>query len=159
MTSIYPDILSVEDKAKALNAVKLVKLKIDGKINGRTCADGSKQKRYFGKDESVASPTVSLESLFTKLVIDVYEEHNIANFDIPGAYLHTEMTEDKNVILKLRGIFLDIMCNINEEYRKYVRYEKGQKVPYLRVLREIYGCIESALQQYNFHTQTLKAEG
>ena len=51
------------------------------------------------------------------------------------------------------------MCDINGEYRKYVRYEQGKKVLYLKVLRAIYGCIESALLWYNLYTQTLKAEG
>ena len=63
------------------------------------------------------------------------------------------------MILKLSGQFVDIMCNINEEYRQYVRYEKGQKLLYLRLLREIYGCIESALQWYNLYTKKLKDEG
>ena len=60
VTAINPDTLSAEDKAKSLNAVNLIKQKLDGTIKGRTCADGSKQKRYLGKDESVVSPTVSL---------------------------------------------------------------------------------------------------
>ena len=89
VTAINPDTLSAEDKAKSLNAVNLVKQKRDGTIKGRTCADGSKQKRYLGKDGSVASLTVSLESLFTTLVIDAHEERDVANFDIPRAYLHT----------------------------------------------------------------------
>ena len=114
VNAIDPDILSVEEKVKALNAVNLIKQKIDGTIKGRICADGSKQKRYLVKDESVASPTISLESLFTTLVVDTYEENGIDTFDIPGAYLHAEMPADKNVILKLRGRFVDIMCDINK---------------------------------------------
>ena len=84
--------------------------------------------------------------LFTTLVIDAHEERDVATFDIPGAYLHAKMPADKNVILKLRGHFVDIMCDINGEYRQYVRYEQGKNVLYLKVLRAIYGCIESALQ-------------
>ena len=86
---------------------------------------------------------------FTTLVIDAHEERDVATFDIPGAYLHAEMPADKEVILKLRGHFVDIMCDINVEYRQYVRYEQVKKVLYLKVLRAIYGCIESALQWYN----------
>ena len=70
MTAIDSDILSAEEKSKALNAVNIIKQKIDGTIKGRTCADGSNQERYLEKDESVASHTVSLESIFTTLVID-----------------------------------------------------------------------------------------
>ena len=93
------------------------------------------------------------------LGIDAYEEGDVATFNIPGAYLHAYIPADKHVILKLRGSFVDIMCEINKEFIQYLRYEKGQKVLYLRLLREIYGCIESALQWYNFYTQTLKTEG
>ena len=70
------------------------------------------------------SPTLSLESLFTTLVIDAHEERNVATFDIPRAYLHADMPSDKNMILKLRGHFVDIMYDINGEYRQYVRYEQ-----------------------------------
>ena len=51
------------------------------------------------------------------------------------------------------------MCDIKEDYRQYLRYDNGQKVLYLRVLGEIYGCIELTLQWYNFYTKTLKYEG
>ena len=115
VTEIDPDSLSVEDKTKALNAVNLIKQKRDGTIKGRACANVIKKKLYLGKNESVAQPTVSLESLFTPLVIDAYEERDIATFNIPGAFLHAEIPADKNVILKLRGRFVDIMCDINEE--------------------------------------------
>ena len=43
----------------------------------------------------MASPTVSLESLFIMLVIDAYEGREVANFEIQGAYLHADMSRDK----------------------------------------------------------------
>ena len=46
VTAINPDTLSAEDKEKSLNAVNLIKQKRYGTIKGRTCADGSEQKRY-----------------------------------------------------------------------------------------------------------------
>ena len=144
MTSIYPDILSMEDKAKSINNVNLIKKIRDVTIKDWICADGSNQKRYLEKDESVALPTSSLVSIFTTLVIDVYEEHDISTFDIPGEYLHSKIPADENVILKLRGRFVHIFYDINKEYRQCVRYEKGEKLLCLRVLGAIYGCIESA---------------
>ena len=102
VTAIDPDVLSTEYKAKSLNSGNLTKQTRDVKIKGRTRADGIKYKRYLGKDGSVTSPNVSLESLFTVLVIDADEEHDIANFNISGAYLHADIPADKNVIMKLR---------------------------------------------------------
>ena len=95
MTAIYSDILSVEDKAKSLNAVNLITQKRDIIIKGRTFDDGKNNKIYLGRNESVASPTVSLESLLKTLVIDAYEERDIATFDIPGVYLHAKIPADK----------------------------------------------------------------
>ena len=69
------------------------------------------------------------------------------------------MPKGKRVLLKLRGMFVDIMCKINPEYEKYVRYEGKTKVLYLLVLRAIYGCIESALQWYTLYKTTLENKG
>ena len=62
-------------------------------------------------------------------------------------------TERKRILMKLRRQFVDIMCEVNEEYKKHVIYEKGQKILYLQVLQEIFGYIESALLWHNFSQQ------
>jgi len=68
----------------------------------------------------------------------VYENKDIATFDIPGAYLHAPMPDEKIVQLKLHEYFVDIIVKINPEYGKYVRFENGRKVLYLRVIGAIY---------------------
>ena len=70
ITPIEPEMLSYEDKMKALEAVNLIKDKRNGKIKGRTCADGSKQKNCLKEGESISSPMVSLEALFCTLIVD-----------------------------------------------------------------------------------------
>ena len=62
----------------------------------------------------------------------------------------------KRVLINTREHFVDIMCQVNPEYEKYVRYENGKKVLYLLLLRVIYGCIESALLWYNIFYTTLE---
>ena len=42
--------------------------------------------------------------------------------------------------MKMRGKFVDIICSVKPEYKKYVMYENGKKVMYLDVLRAVYGC-------------------
>ena len=75
------------EKHKALPAVNLIKEKFGGKLKGRICADGSRQRKYLKEDESVASPTAVLESLIMTLLIDTYEGRDTGIFDIPGAFL------------------------------------------------------------------------
>ena len=75
------------EKSQALQAVNLIKEKYNGDLKGKTCADGSKQRKYLKQDESMASPTAGLESLFATLLIDAYEGRDIGTYDVPGAYL------------------------------------------------------------------------
>ena len=51
------------------------------------------------------------------------------------------------------------MCQINPDYDQHVRYENGEKVLYLLVLREIYGFIESELLWYNIFSKTIDILG
>ena len=89
------------------------------------------------------------------MIIDANEGHNIDTFDVPGTYLHAKIPKDKRIIMKLRGDFVNIMCQVNPEYKQHVGYENGNKVLYLQVIRAIYGCIESALLWYNMLSITL----
>ena len=156
---INPDDLTSEEKKRALEAVNLIKKKRCGKLKSRTCANGSKQKKFLRYGEIISSPTVSLEAIIGTLLIDVNEERDVAIFNIPGAYLHAEMPADKKLLMVFRGEFVDIMCEVNEKYKKHVRIENGKKVLYVRVLRAIYGCIESALLWYELYAKTLKKMG
>ena len=115
--------LTEEDKRKALEAVNLIKVKRCGKIKGRTCANGSCQRNFVKAEHNFASPTASLESILTTLIIDAYEGRDVAVADAPGAYLHAKFPKDKKVVLKLTGEFADIMCLVNPEYSKHIIYE------------------------------------
>ena len=77
--------LTLQEKVKALPAVNLIKEKRNGDIKGRTFINGSKQRKYLKQDESIASPTASLESLITTSLIDAYKGRDVATYDIPGA--------------------------------------------------------------------------
>ncbi len=73
----------------------------------------------------------------------------MAIFNVPGAYLHAKFPDDKSVLIRLRDEFVDTMSDINPEYKNYVKVIGGKKLSYLRVLRAISRCIESALLWYN----------
>ena len=151
--------VSAEERKQALEAVNLIKMKRCGKVKFRSCANGSEQWKYLKEDENTSSPTLQLEALFISLMIDVFEDQDVAIFDIPGAYLHAEMPKDKVVLMKFRGQFADIMCRVNPEHSKNIVFEKGKKVLYVKVVRAIYGCIESAMLWYNLYVTTLKDMG
>ena len=97
------DDLTEEERREALESVNLIKKKRSGVMKGRTCADGSRQRRYLKPDESVASPTLATESLMCSSVIDAYERRDVAFFDIPGAYLHALMPNDKKRVVMVHN--------------------------------------------------------
>ena len=102
---------------------------------------------------------MTLETIIGTLLIDAEEGRDVAIFDISNAYLHAEIPSHKRLLMTFRDEFVDIMCEVNPEYKKYVIYEKGKKVLCVRVLRKIYGCIESALLWYQVYPKTLKDVG
>ena len=93
-------LLLPEEKRKALEAVHLITEKRSGSIKERTCANGSKQRQYLKYGETVASPTVSMEAMFLTFLIVAHGGREVVSFDIPGAFLQGEMSEDKLLLLK-----------------------------------------------------------
>jgi hypothetical protein len=134
----------------------VVKEKRCGRIKGRTVADGRPQQQLYTKEET-SSPTVSTDALMLSLLIDATEHRDVATADVVGAYLHAEM-EDFTP-LKMEGESVDIMCDVNDEYKLYVCYENGKKVLYLKLLKALYGCVKSALLWYELFSGTLQGMG
>ena len=64
VVEMNPDNIPEVEKKKALDAVNLIELKRDGRVKARSCANGSKQRKFLKEYDSVASPTVSLEGLY-----------------------------------------------------------------------------------------------
>ena len=77
--------------------------------------------------------------------------------DVPGAYLHAEMND--LVHMKVTGEMVKVMTNINPTYKKYVTEEKGKPVLYVKLLKALYGCVQSALLWYKTFSELLQNMG
>ena len=150
--------MSKQEQRRALRAINQIKLKRCGKVKGRTCANGSVQRGYIFKEDS-SLQTISLNALFTTWIINSIEGWKVQTFDVPGAYLHAEIPEDERVFMKFEKEFVDIMCEVNPEYKEHVRIKNGRKVLYVQVLKVICGMIESTLRWYKLFTGTLCGMG
>ena len=69
---------------------------------------------------------VSSEALFCTLIVDAHEGHDVANFEVPGAYLYADIPKDMRILMNIRGDFVDIVCEVNTEYEQHMRYEDGE---------------------------------
>ena len=121
-------VLSESQKEGALNLLTLVKKKRCGKIKGRVCADGRKQRRCIDKRE-VSSPTVQLDSIIATLLIDGYDGRSVAIADVAGAYLQTPMTDF--TIVKVTGAATNIMCQVNPTFTDKITQEGKDRVIYI----------------------------
>ena len=61
--------------------------------------------------------------------------------------------------MNIRGYFVDITSQVKPQYEQHTRYKDGEKVLYLLLLIEIYGCIESALFWYKLFSTNLEYFG
>jgi hypothetical protein len=119
-------------------------------------ADGRPQKDLYDKTET-ASPTVATDALMLTIMADAHEERDVGTCDVAAACLR--VAKKDFVIMKFVGDSVDILCEMNPEYRKYVCIENGKKVLYVRLLKAIYGCVKSALLWYEMFSGTLKDLG
>ena len=119
-----------------------LKRKRCGKIKGRGCADGRKQRAYIQKEDA-ASPTVTTESVFLTAVIDALEGWDVAIVDVPGAFMQADM--DEMVHVRFTGEMVEILLNIDYNmYSPYITHEWGEKVLYVELLKALYGTLRAA---------------
>ena len=86
-------------------------------IKGRIYANDAKQRKYVKGEDDFSSPTASLEAMLATLIIDTMEGRHVSISDIVGAYLHAIMPPEKKILMKFTDDFVDIMCEVNEDYR------------------------------------------
>ena len=154
--AVNPKLLTRQQRRAALRAINLIKEKRDGKLKGRTVADGRSQRKLYEKSQT-ASPTVASDALLLSVLIDAYEERDFATADVAGAYLKALM--DDYVLMKFTGASVDILCEMNPEHKQFIAVENGVKVLYVRLIKAIYGCVKSALLWYNLFSTKLKEMG
>jgi hypothetical protein len=135
--------LTRDEKKKSLNYLMFLKKKRCGRIKGRGCADGRKQRVYKTKEETSA-PTVSVESLFLSCVIDAKEHRKVVTCDIPGAFMQADIDEVLHV--RLEGPLAALLMKVDPElYTQYLTTENGKDVMYVKLAKALYGTLQAAL--------------
>ena len=119
------NMLTNEEKKKALHYLMFLKKKRCGRIKGRGCADGQKQHIYKTKEETSA-PTVAIESLFLSSVIDAKEGRAVVTLDIPGAFMQADM--DEVLYMKLEGPLAHLLTKVDlKQYSQFVLPKEERK--------------------------------
>ena len=127
-----PAKLSREEQMQALSSLLFLKEKWTGKIKGRACLNGAPQWAYIAKKDA-ASSTVLTESTFITGAIAASKHRKVRCYDIPSAFINTDVDKDMPVVLK--GELAEMMIQIAPQvYRKYVTVDKkGTKLLYVKL--------------------------
>jgi len=142
MTAKHATDLTPEQRQRALGYLMFLKRKANGKVKGRGCADGSKQRAWTDKEEATA-PTIATEAVFLTAIIDAHENRDVAIVDIPGAFMQADM--DEQVHVRFTGPMVDLLLEVDPEmYLPYVAYEGKAKVLYVELLKALYGTMRAA---------------
>ncbi len=91
--------LTREEKMKALLSLLFLKEKRTGDIKGRACINGALQRSYIPKEDA-ASPTVLTESTFITVSIAAHERQVVQCYDVPSAFVNTDVDEEVSMVLK-----------------------------------------------------------
>ncbi len=142
-----PSKISREKQMKALSSLLFSKEKRTGKFKGQACINGAPQQAYIPKEEA-ASPTVSTESTFITAAIAASQRRKVRCYDIPSAFVNTDIDED--VLMVLKGELAEMMIQIAPQvYCKYVTVDKkGTPILYVKLQKALYGLMRGSLLFY-----------
>jgi hypothetical protein len=124
------------------------------KIKARLVANGAQQKRELHPNKS--SPTASIHAIFTCLALVAYMgNYKVAKVNVKGAYIQTEITGSP-MYMKMDKKLSAMALSILPSLQKYVTPE-GKL--YTKLLKALYGCIQSGELWYVKISKVLRREG
>ena len=157
MIPVQKESLTLEQRKEALAYLMFLKRKRCGKVKGRGCADGRKQRAYIAKEEATA-PTVSTEAVFLTAIIDALEGREVAVLDVPGAFMQADI--DELVHVKFTGEMVNMLLHIDhDKYKDNVVTEREDKVLYMELLKALYGTLRAARLFWEKLSKQVKGRG
>ena len=71
-------------------------------MKGSMCANGEPQRNFVMREE-LKFPTITLEGILSTMVIDEYYDRKVATFELPRAYLRTDLPKKKVYAISTGG--------------------------------------------------------
>ena len=135
--AMNPSELTREDRIKALSPLLFLKEKQTGKNKGHTCINRAPQQVFIPK-EDIALPTISIKLTFITAAIAASEKRKVRCYDIPSAFVNTNV--DKDVLMVLKGELAEMMVQIGPQvYRRYVTEDKrGMPILYVKLQKALW---------------------
>jgi hypothetical protein len=122
------------------------------KFKARLVAGGHRQRK--DPTRTFYSPTASASSILTIIAIAASEGRQVVTVDINGAYLLADM--DDEVYMTLSPLLSKRLCDIQPDYKRFVN---GKGMITVKLLKALYGCIQSAKLWFHTIQRMLLADG
>ena len=129
--SIIPSKLFLKEKYNAEGTFE--------KLKARLVAGGHREDRSVFSADEITSPTIATQSIFTIAAIAAQEDRDVITGDVPGAYLHADMIGDLYMILPKE--LATVLIDMEDSYKTYLT---PNGTTYVKLLKALYGCVESA---------------
>ncbi len=139
--------LSREEIKEAFSSILFLKEKRSVKIKGRACINIAPQRAYILREDA-ASPNVSTKLVFITLAIAANEKRHVRCYDVPSAFINTDINE--NVLMLLKGELAEMVVHIVPQIRcKYIMLDrKGTPVLYVKLQKALYRLMRVSLLFY-----------
>ena len=150
--------LSKTQRKKILRSSMFLKEKYDGrgtfeKLKGRLVADGRMQDRTLYQDKE--SKTAAIESIMMVLGVASWSRMKAAKVDVGGAYLNAFVEHDDEIFMRLSAQITGVLVKYFPELKEYLE-EEGDDRLIVKILRAMYGLVQSAALWYEMLTKFLK---
>ncbi len=123
-------------------------------VKSRMVTNGDEQDPQLYPNRS--SPTVALHSIFTCLAVAAYtRQYTVANIDVKGAFIQTEM-EGPPIFIKCDRKLTSSIIKIFPGIKKYVQKDGTL---FCRLLKALYGCVQVSKLWFNKLSKFLREEG
>ena len=113
------------------------------------------QDRTIYAEKEISSPTVNTSSVFAVAGIAAKERRYKVTLDVVGAYLNA-MLKNKKLFMRLEPKLCKLLVEKFPEYENYVNADGSVIV---KLLRALYGCVESAKLWYELLAEVLNSLG
>ena len=153
---IDPSTITPEMQKKIIPSRMFLKEKLKLAIfKARLVAGGHKQLRDLLFDYS--SPTVNVVGLYALLALAAHEHYKISCHDVTAAYLNAFMPKHILVFMRLSKEVSERLVKLYPE--KYGKFVGKDGCIVVKLLRALYGCIESAKLWYDEASSRLVQAG
>lgn len=130
-----------------------LKHKRGDKVKTREQADGTPHEQYISNNK-LSFPTISNYALMASCLVDTIEEKHMATYDISGAFLQMEWSDNfDNCYLRFENIIVDMFYQINPKYKDHVVHSPDGRRQYL------YGKLKNDTLFYNKLSDQLEEWG